>query len=89
MEHKRTIDQLKLVYHEVSPPEKTGIVDKTIDCKQIGGETSYLVKWKSLPEHLNSWVKETDFDSIALIQKYWKRLLQKIVIIHTQQTAYR
>ena len=74
MEHKRTIDQLKLVYHEVSPPEKTGIVDKIIDCKQIGGETSYLVKWKSLPEHLNSWVKETDFDSIAVIQKYWKRV---------------
>jgi hypothetical protein len=32
----------------------------------------YFVKWKDLPDEENSWVNESDFDTVVILNKYWK-----------------
>ena len=91
-EYKRTKDQLKPVYHEVAPPQKTGVVERIVDHRETNEGTEYLTKWKRFPEHLNSWVKESDFDSTVAIQRYWKNNLQAEAITTqkaTQKTKRR
>ena len=37
-------------------------------------EYEYFVKWTNLPKEENEWVKESDFDDIKIIQKYWESI---------------
>jgi transposase InsO family protein len=81
LKRKMTINMLKPLEFPVSDDgtssEEGDIVHlevkKILDHKQNsnGSGFSYLVKWKD-PKEPNSWVKETSFDDIAIIKRYWK-----------------
>jgi chromobox protein 5 len=38
---------------------------------------SFYVKWKGYPDSDNSWVKQEDFDDVAVIKRYWKSVNTK------------
>jgi hypothetical protein len=37
----------------------------------------FYVKWKGYPDSDNSWVKQGDFDDVAVIKRYWKSVNTK------------
>jgi hypothetical protein len=48
-------------------------VEKILDHKEEpDGSFKFLVKWKNFDESENSWVKDSDFNSKKLINKYWE-----------------
>ena len=42
-------------------------------CKE-SNQFEYLVKWKDEPTTSNSWVKESNVDTIEIINKFWKSI---------------
>jgi hypothetical protein len=44
----------------------------------------YLVKWKDQPTSENSWVKESNFETIEIINKYWASLVTQKANLATQ-----
>ena len=38
----------------------------------------FYVKWKGYPNSDNSWVKQEDFDDVAILKKYWKATNERI-----------
>jgi len=47
-------------------------VEKILDHKEEpDGSFKFLVKWKNYDDSENSWVKDSDFNSKKLINKYW------------------
>jgi hypothetical protein len=62
------------------PPEESddehSEVEKILDHRRSGHrkQMEYLVKWKDHPTSENSWVKESHFDTIGIINKFWASL---------------
>ncbi|RKP18571.1 hypothetical protein ROZALSC1DRAFT_6338, partial [Rozella allomycis CSF55] len=77
-EYKRPPSSLKLFYqpaiNQGEVAEVQNIVDHAI-CNETN-ENLYLVKWKKLTAAHNQWVKESDFNDLAPIQKFWKEKKQ-------------
>lgn len=46
-------------------------VDQILDDKMEEGKRWYYVRWKDYGPSDDSWICETDFDSVEVIQKYW------------------
>ena len=51
-------------------------VEKKLEHRRSGQrkQMEYLVKWKDQLTSENSWVKESHFDTIEIINKYWASL---------------
>jgi len=71
---KFTVPRHKIKKIENLDNEKESFeVEKILDHKEEpNGSYKYLVKWKNYDDSENSWVKDTDFDSKKLINKYWE-----------------
>ena len=71
---KFTVPRHKIKKVENLDNEKESFeVEKILDHKEeADGSFKYLVKWKNNDESENSWVKDSDFDSKKLINKYWE-----------------
>ena len=41
---------------------------------KAGKAYEYLVRWEGYGSKDDSWVHESDFDGMAIIKKYWKKL---------------
>ena len=52
-------------------------VEKILEHRELDNETEYLVKWKYLSDNDNEWVKEKDFNTKEIINKYKKLLKMK------------
>jgi hypothetical protein len=50
---------------------------KIIDHRKRRGIVEYFVKWRDFAESECSWVKETDFDTVEIIEDYWDRLTEE------------
>jgi len=63
--------QMKLTTLSPLDDEASYVVDKILDHKGSSGKRSYLVKWKHFDSSFNSWVSASDFDDLAIIDRYW------------------
>ena len=46
-------------------------IGKILNHRDFHGTMEYLIQWKDLPDDENSWLRETEMDSIDLIHDYW------------------
>jgi hypothetical protein len=64
----------------VPPPEEDDTehyeVEKILKHRSAASSKllDYFVKWKNHPQSENSWVKESNFNTMEIINDYWKNL---------------
>ena len=75
--------QLKSVSHSDDDPR--GYLEAIVNHRKTPQGFEYLVKWHGLSTEHNSWLKPSDFDSIADIMAYWKRRKPKSTPVSQHQ----
>lgn len=63
--------QMKLTRVNPVDDEASYVVDKVLNHKGSPSKRSYLVKWKHFDDSFNSWIPATNFDDLAIVEKYW------------------
>lgn len=53
-------------------------VEGILNHRKRKNKYEYLVKWKDENKKINEWIKEDNFDTVEIIQKYWDRRNKKI-----------
>jgi len=71
---KYSPSQLKLVCPVDEKKDDNNVfeVEKIIKHKQEDGQKFYFVRWKGYSSISDSWVAESDFNDLKIIQSYWK-----------------
>lgn len=49
-------------------------VEEILRHRQVGNETSYLLKWKGFPSSENSWEIESNLNCKELLESYWEKV---------------
>ena len=69
MPKKFPIEKLKLVSKEQYIADEIDEIKRILDDKTVSNKLEYLVEWKKGDK---SWVKEEDFQTIEVINDYWR-----------------
>ena len=70
---KYPLHKLKVISSDEANNE-TAEIEKILDHKDQDGVKYYLVKWRNFPMEENEWVKEDDFHSKSILNKYLNKL---------------
>ena len=52
-------------------------MEKIINCKTEDGKLKFLVKWKDRSEDENEWIGEELFDTVKIINEFYKNIHRK------------
>ncbi|CAF1107876.1 unnamed protein product, partial [Brachionus calyciflorus] len=70
--------KLKIVEDNQYLPEESAEIERILGHKVIDNNFHYLVKWKDFPVKEETWIPETYFNSMDLINKYKESLKDKV-----------
>ena len=58
-------------------PKESYEIEKIIDSRNNKGKLQFLVKWKNYSDEENEWIGEEMFDTVEIIDEYFKRIHRK------------
>ena len=66
-------NQIKAVEAEPADDEVRYVVERILSHRVTdAGVTEYEVKWKGYPHSHNLWITKDDFDTVSIIDEYWR-----------------